>query len=432
MLKRCCFLTGLFMFAFSAASYSQIMATDSTLPSVGKYNPGTGFKLASSELGDLNFKLFTYLRYVNQGNIDDTYTDSFGKTYDIKQRQDFQINKVNLQFLGWILDPKLRYLFYAWTNNTAQGLGAQVVIGGNLQYSFNKHFTLGGGIGSLPGVRTTEGNFPYWLTLDNRYIAEEYFRPSYTTGIWLKGDITDKISYNVMLGNNLSQLGIDAGQLDNEINTYSGVVAWYPTTGEFGKGGGYGDFDHHENVATRVAVHYSGSREDRQGQPNSEAIENSQIRISDGNIIFQPGLFGAGVQVDKVTYGMTSFDAGAKYKGFSLEGGYYLRKVHNLTGPGTDTLSKREFKDTGFQLEASYMVLDKLLQAYVGTAQIFGEYGDPTEFRGGVNIFPWKRQVVRINLEWIQLKNSPVGYLSVPYAWGSNGGIFHADFMVNF
>ena len=47
--------------------------------------------------------------------------------------------------------------------------------------------------------------------VDNRTIGDEFFRPSYTTGVWAKGQIVDSLVYYVMLGNNLSQLGVDAG-----------------------------------------------------------------------------------------------------------------------------------------------------------------------------------------------------------------------------
>ena len=64
------------------------------------------------------------------------------------------------------------------------GLGAQVVFAGNLSYTFNDYFTLSAGIMSLPGTRSVEGNFPFWLGVDTRLIADEFFRPSYTSGVW--------------------------------------------------------------------------------------------------------------------------------------------------------------------------------------------------------------------------------------------------------
>ncbi len=398
----------------------------------GTYSPNAGFRLATTDKGVLNFRIYTYLRYLNQGGLEDYYVDSFGDTTAIDARQDIQINKVNIQFNGWLMDPRLRYLFYVWTNNTAQGQVSQVVVAGNLQYEFHKAFTLGGGINALPSSRTTEGNFPFWLTVDNRLAAEEFFRASYTTGIWASGSFLEKFKYSVMLGNNLSQLGIDAGQLDFGMNTLSGMVAWYPTTGEYGLRDNLGDFENHQKVATRIAAHFTRSDEDYQGVPASEAFENVTIRLSDGSPIFKANLFGPGIQITNATYQMLAVDAGFKYKGFSLEGEVYSRLVNNFTYSGVGSLPKNQFKDFGFQVQASGMVVDQTLQAYVTYAKINGEYGDPDDFRIGLNWFPWKNHVVRWNIEYINTTGIPVGGLSLPYPVGATGYIVHSNFQVNF
>jgi hypothetical protein len=129
----------------------------------GTYTPNQGFKLANTEYGDLSLSIYTYVRYLNQLGLDPTYTDVFGNVKNVQQRQDFQIQKLQMKFLGWVLDPKLRYLLYAWTSNASQGLGAQVVLAGNVNYNFNKYFNFAGGITSLPGTRSVEGNFPFAL-----------------------------------------------------------------------------------------------------------------------------------------------------------------------------------------------------------------------------------------------------------------------------
>src|SRR5258705_371566 len=130
----------------------------------GAYTPNFGYKVANTELGDMSVSIYSYVRYLNQKNLAPTYTNYFGVTSTLQQRQDVQINKVQIKFLGWMLNPKLRYFLYAWTSNASQGLGAQVVLAGNLSYKFNNYFTLAGGITSLPGTRSVEGNFPFWLT----------------------------------------------------------------------------------------------------------------------------------------------------------------------------------------------------------------------------------------------------------------------------
>ena len=60
-------------------------------------------------------------------------------------------------------------------------------------------------------------------------------------------------------------------------------------------------------------------------QPNSEQFENTQLRVSDGTVIFTPDLFAPGVTITDARYRMTTVDGGFKYRGFSLEGEYFWR-----------------------------------------------------------------------------------------------------------
>jgi hypothetical protein len=268
--------------------------------------------------------------------------------------------------------------------------------------------------------------------VDSRHIADEYFRPSYTTGLWARGSVVKGLRYYAMIGNNLSQFGVDAAQLDNDLNTFSGELIWTPTTGEYGRAHGFGDFEGHEKVATPLAVHFTRSDENRQGQPDIEDFENSQIRVSDGSVVFSPGLFGEGILIDDVRYRMTSTDAGVKYRGFAFEGEYYWRVVDNFRGRGVEDLPFEELNDTGLQLQGSAMLLPKTVQLYLGGSKVLGEYGDPWDFRLGVNWFPWKNTVVRMNAEYLELHRSPVGALSLPYTVGGNGPVFQSNFMVYF
>jgi outer membrane murein-binding lipoprotein Lpp len=410
------------------ATYPAVLAAS---PNPGpEYIGNLGFKLYESERAQIYMRLFSYARYLNQKGLDPTYTDFFGNTKTVEQREDIQLNKFFLPFSGWFLDPKFRYYLYVWSANTAQGDPAQVVGGGNLSYVANSNFTFGAGITSLPSVRSTEGQFPYWLGVDDRLTADEFFRGSYTSGVWVKGEIVPKVNYMVMLGNNLSTLGISASQLDNKLDTWSAMLNWLPTTGEFGPLGAFGDFEGHDQLATRLGVHFTYSTEDAQAQPGTNTIDNSQIRLTDGSIIFTPNLFGPGITIEKVRYEMASLDAGFKYRGYALEGEYYRRKLSNYVGLGTAGINN--ITDDGFQLQASMMLMPKLLQLYAGVSGIYGNYGDSSEFRVGTNYFPKSMRGIRVNGEWISLKNSPVGYTAVPYPVGGNGDVFSLNFELNF
>ena len=406
-------------------------AAPATTTAAPKHVPNLGFLIFDGEKGQIYVRLFTYARYLNQRNLAESYVDSFGVSHTVQRRQDVQLQKFFLPFSGWFLTPKMRYYLYVWSANTSQGDPAQVVGGGNISWTFNRFASVGAGITSLPSVRSTEGQFPYWIGVDDRLIADEFFRGSYTSGVWLKGELNPKVKYMAMLANNLSTLGVSASQLNNKFDTQSYMVQWLPTTGEFGPWQGFGDYEGHQKLASRVGLHYTYSNEDKQSQPGSDTIENSQIRLSDGSSIFTPNLFAPGVTVNQVTYKMTSLDAGVKYKGASVEAEYYRRWLSNYTGANTGGIPN--ISDNGYQLQTSAMAVPKTLQLYFSNSQIFGgAYGNDWEVRVGENWFPRKERGIRVNAEWMYVDRSPVGYTAYPYPVGAKGTVFHINFEMNF
>ncbi|SDK28838.1 hypothetical protein [Microbulbifer yueqingensis] len=404
----------------------------------GPYEPGKGFVLARSDLGEVGFSIFSYVRYVNQTGLNEEWTDSFGRTFDVEILNQVQLQKVNLTFKGWLFDPRFRYRFYTWTSNSNQGQSAQVVVAGNLSYLFDEHFNLGGGIDGLPTTRSTSGTFPTWLRTDHRTIADEFFRGSYTTGIFAWGDITERSDYRVMVGNNLSQLGVSGDELDDHFNTMSGRVWWMPTTGEFGPQNGLGDYEFHTEPATLLGLHFTRSREDAQGQPSLNSFDNSQIRLSDGTRIFSPNPFDVGINIRRATYEMAAATAGLKYCGYSLEAEFFYREVDNFSTvpfPGAEEVGElpvSRLTDHGYQLQASMMVVPKTLQLYISGSKIHGEYGDPWDVAVGAKFYPFRRREVRFTVQGLFLEDSPVGYNSVPFALGGTGPVFNTEFEVAF
>lgn len=395
----------------------------------GGFEPGKGVIVVRSDVGELDLGLVSYLRYLNQQGLKDTYTSAFGQPFDVTNRQDFQLAKVQIVFRGWLFDPRFGYNAYVWTSQASQGLGAQVVVAGNLNWSFSDALKVYFGIQSVPSTRSTNRTFPYWLRNDNRPIADEFFRGSYTQGIWADGKIARGLEYRVMVANNLSALGVQARQLDAKIDTFSGALTWTPTTGEFGPANGYGDFENHQKIATLFGVHYTRSTEDPQSQPATDSIENTQLRLSDGTLLFSSTAFGTG-RILRALYQMTSVDAAVKYRGFSLEGEYYARWLNNFKLEGTVPFNS--LFDQGFTLQASAMVVPKTLQVYFSGSKIFGEYGAPYDAALGLNYFPLKRRDFRINMMGLYVYKSPVGYTAYPVPVGGTGLTFLTDVSLAF
>lgn len=396
----------------------------------GRFNPGgAGFRIADTPTGSLNFGAWAYVRYLNQDLLDKSYTDSFGRSFNLDRRNDVQLNKVNLTFNGWLFDPNFRYLLYTWTANTSQGDSAQVVVAGNLKYRFNEAVTIGAGIDALPGTRSMYGTFPYFNKVDMRTMSDEFFRPSYTSGIWSAGELDEGLTYKLMLGNNLSQLGVNAVQMDGGLDTWSGRIQWQPT-GEFGPAGGYGDFEMHEHLASEFGLSATYSREDRQSQPDADDMENSQIRLSDGTRIFLPNAFNTDGRINRATYQMVSADTGLKYRGFSLSGAYYARWVDDFKTEGF--VPETKLFDQGVELQSTYMFIPRTLQGYVAASKIYGEYGNPWDTAIGINWFPMRQRLLRINGELLYLNDSPVGYASIPYLLGGDGPVLNTNIEMKF
>jgi len=395
----------------------------------GTYTPNFGYKVADTPYGDLNISVYSYARYLNQRAVNATYTNYFGVTTQMQQRQDFQLNKVQIKLLGWLYDPRFRYFLYAWTCNASQGLGAQTVLAGNLNYTFAKWLTIGAGVYGLPGVRSLEGNFPFWYSVDARIMAEEFFRPAYSQGIIGRGNITKTLSYQVMDANNLSALGVSAAQLPNTFSTVASALVWLPQ-GDFGAG--YGDYEEHQSVVTRLAGHYTRSRATKESQPQTDQFENTQIRLEDGTVVFTANIFGPGVTVDTLKYQMFNVDAGIKYRGWELAGTYYQRWLSQFTGTGIGSAGLPEIVSRGLYMGASKMLISRSLMLFVMGSSIYGKYGNPWDFRAGLNYYPFKNRVIRWNNEFLYLERSATGNNTLPYIVGNTGPIFDTTLEVAF
>ncbi len=379
----------------------------------GAIDPGKGFEIATTKLGTMRVSGYALVRYLDQLPEDQTFVDHLGRTHVVDTRRDIQFHRVLFTFTGWMYDPDFNYAVTMWTVNST----TQVNIVGWLSYTFGKAATLYGGVGGLPGTRSLQGSHPYWLAHD-RVMADEYFRPGFTMGLWLTGEPVDTLFYTAMIGNNLSTLGITARE-DTRQFAGSGSIWWQPTTGEFGPRGGFGDYENHERLATRFGTSFTHSRENRFSDLSQRSPDNTQIRISDSLLLFETDSLAEGVTVDYATYDLLAMDAGFKYRGFFLQAEYYLRWLSDFDATGP--LPVDDIFDHGFYVQTSYMVLPELLELYAATSHVFGEFRDSHEVLGGGNLFPFDTRNLRLNAQVIGVDRSPASSLFGFYVGGQKG-----------
>jgi hypothetical protein len=375
-----------------------------------------GFLLGRTELGELTLSGYALVRYINQTPADQTFTDHLGDEHDIDTRNDIQFHRAMLHFKGWLFSQKLRYQITVWTVMSTD----QTTLYGFVGYQQNTKFNIYGGINTIGGSRSLFGSHPFWLAND-RVMADEFFRPSFSAVLWANGEVLPGLWYHVAAGNNLSQLGINAIQLNRTIAT--GVSLWWmPTTHEFGPQGAYGDWEHHERAATRFGVSTAQSIEDRQ-EMALNSPENTQIKLADSLVLFDTGALAPGVTVREVDYRILSVDAGVKYRGMFFQAEGYQRWLDDFKADGP--LPVEEIVDNGFYVQAAFFPIKQRLEAYGVTSWIFGDkdagFETSREYIVGGNYYPFATRTIRINAQVINVKDSPVSSVFGFYVGGQTG-----------
>jgi len=380
----------------------------------GEFNPGRGFTVAQGEYGKLNLSGYMAVRYLNQLPGEQVGKDHLGRPIQVTPRQDFQFHRVMLFSQGWLFSPKFQYSTFVWTVQDTN----QVAVGGALYYDFGKRLTLGAGWNAYPGTLSLQGSHPYWESFD-RVMADEFFRPYFSQGIFGSGEILKRLQLRWMIGNNNSNLDVAATKLDRNL---SGGVAltWLPTTGEFGPRGAFGDYEQHDKLATRFNLAYTYSPEGRQS-PLGTPAGNTTLRLADSLNVFDTGALTNGVTVEKARYQLLSAAAGMKYRGIWIQGEGYSRKLDQFTSDGI--LPVRAVRDYGFYFQAAGMVVPKRFELYGGTSYIFSDYGRPKEFFVGTNYYPWNTRNIRLNTQLINVNHSPVSSTFGFYLGQLNGQI---------
>lgn len=381
----------------------------------GEFNPGRGFTVGKGKYGELNLSGYMAVRYLNQFPADQSAVDHLGNPIPVSPRQDFQFHRVMLFSQGWLFTPKFLYSTFLWTVQDTN----QVAVGGALYYNFGKFMTLGAGWNAYPGTMSLQGSHPYWESYD-RVMADEFFRPYFSQGVFAKGNLLPRLEYRWMIGNNNSNLDVPAVKLDRELSG-GAALTWLPTTGEFGPRGAFGDYENHQNLATRFNLAYTYSPEDRQS-PIGTPANNTTLRLADSLNVFDTGALAKGVTVEKTRYQLVTASAGIKYHGFWLQGEGYGRLLDEFVADGR--LPVGDVRDYGFYVQAADMIVPKRFELYGATSYVFGQYADPKEFIVGANYYPWNTRNIRLNGQLINVDHSPVNSTFGFYIGQLTGKVF--------
>ena len=366
----------------------------------------------------LKFNVNTQLRYLNTKNSKESFTDHLGVVREVHTRNDITVNRSMFILAGYMFSPKLQYSLTVWTSAGA----ASIVVAGNIGWRFNKALTVTGGYTGVPGSRSLVGTFPFFQPID-RSMADNFFRPGFTQGVWANGEPVKGLNYLVFLGNGLNTLNISANKIDPHL-LLSGSVWWEPL-GAYSEPGKsrqmYDDYFASKKTRIRIGTSFTKSREDRFSDIDQSNPDNTSIYNSDGVLAFSTGAFAPGVTVQKALYKMWAIDGGLKKSGFSVNGQYYFRWLSDFEADGPLPLASTF--DHGFELSTGKFVVPKKLLLYVRGSKVFGQFANPYEYGGGFKWYFLPTERLWMTGEVMRVNRSPYGGAFTPYTAGMAGWI---------
>ena len=223
---------------------------------------------------------------------------------------------------GYIFDKRLRYSSTVWTSAGA----ASIVVAGNIGWQFNKALTLTGGYTGVPGSRSLVNTFPFFTATD-RSMADNFFRPGFTQGVWANGE-TSQGAELLGVRRQRSQYSEYLGKQDRyESDVFRQCLVG--TAGRLRRSPA-----NHATCTTTISPRkrLAFGLELRLPDPGRTVFQISINRVprtlsmynSDGVLAFSTGAFAPGVTVEKATYKMWAIDGGIKWNGLAINGQYFF------------------------------------------------------------------------------------------------------------
>jgi len=357
-----------------------------------------------------------------------SWTDSAGNVLPVNNENEFNLNRIYLQWQGYIGHPQVLYNI-ALFGSTNAGLLVTVAPVGFVGWAVTKDVKVGIGVTQVPGTREWIMSSMWPMGVD-RSMVNTFIRPSYSPGFMSNGALfDDTVFYQAGVYN-----GIDGGAAgifrEGTAMAWAGNTWWEPL-GPFGLG--YSDMEHHNQPAIRIGTSGVFAKTPARLIADSAAFanpENTIVRLSDGTPLAEEGALGPDSRVNRFNYHLATVDAGWKYRGWSAFAEYSWRLLNGFRGTGS--FERSSLFDHGGNVFVGWCFVPRTYEVYGRSSALTGPYGSAAEYGGGLNWYLHKTRQSRLTLEGLWIDSSPAQNYLYPYRAGYTGTAIQAQYMAIF
>jgi hypothetical protein len=352
----------------------------------------------------------------------DSWTDNAGVNRSKADRNAFDIERARLALRGHVIDPRLTYFIqvdgdtdgghmldffdYFWAWKATDRFQIQM---GKRKVSASRQWLL--------GARHTR--------FADRPMANDFFRPDRTVGIFGIGKFAEHGHYQVMVGNGYRTANLPNASTDNRF-TFA-ATSYVDPAGDFGAR--MVDFENTHAALWRLghSVVYSPQA----AQPIGIAYDEANfVRLSDGTRLTQAGAVEPGVSVSDFDVWLYGVDFAWKRRGWSLTSELFLRWITDLQGNGS--LANDELFQHGLYVEGGKFLISKKLDVNLRYSRVDGDYGAANEYAVGMNWYPLSKPSLKVTFDVTQLDGSPLQNTTSDILVGDDGTLFRTQFQAEF
>lgn len=371
----------------------------------------------------LKFNGRIQFRYHGFARDNETWTDHAGVTRPIRNRSAFDVERARLLLSGTVLDPRLS--FFLQMDGDSDGRHQVDFFDYWWAWKFSDLLQIQMGKRKVSGSRQwLIGAFDTMFV--DRAMATDFFRPDRTLGVWFRGDLTERMHYEIMVGNGYRTTNLPLSQQNDK---FGYAFTQWIDLGEADFGKTFADYEYHAAPAVQLGHSFTASEQDDtlDGVP---LAESDFVRLSDGTVLDSPNALAPGTRVTDFDIFMYSVDAAWKYAGWSINGEYFFRWLESIGGVGTIPVT--EIFDRGFYVQASVYLIPKKVYVAGRVSQVKGPFGDHYEYAGAINWFPGSDRNLKVTVDVTTLDGSPLNNTTSDILVGDDGLLVRTQFQGRF